>query len=94
MNNLSSAIVSSPFPPTKERIVESAGWARQALVVAGKARTEGELTRRNDSTIIPLKDRVEVECELCSVVATYNLGALAEVRPHPQLISCRMMQTS
>jgi hypothetical protein len=87
MNNLSSAIVSAPFPPTKERIVESAGWARQALVVAGKARTEGELTRRNDSTMIPLKDRVEVECELCSVVATYNLGALAEVRPHPQLFS-------
>ncbi|GAA5987954.1 hypothetical protein JCM5350_007833, partial [Sporobolomyces pararoseus] len=34
---------------------------------------------RNSKTVVPLREREEVECELTAVVACYNLGKLAEM---------------
>lgn len=61
MNNLSSALASVDSP-TQQQLKESAGWARQSLVVAANGRAQGELLRKKEGEIIPMRERVEAEC--------------------------------
>ena len=78
MNNLSSALVTAPSPSSTS-LEASSRWARQALNVSNSCKREASSSR--GKTEIPLREREEVECELTAVVACYNLGKLAEVRP-------------
>lgn len=80
MNNLSSALVSSPSP-TPDSINQASRWARQAITVSTQCKREGETARLGKREVIPILEREEGECEMVAVVASFNLGALAEVCP-------------
>ncbi|GAA5885533.1 hypothetical protein JCM6882_007456 [Rhodosporidiobolus microsporus] len=82
MNNLSSALVSSPSP-NAQQIEASARWAHNALHIAGACRKEADKARGPSQKDLPLVEREEKECELTAIVSAYNLGKLSEMAKDP-----------
>lgn len=72
MNNLSSALVSTPSPSITQ-IDSAARWSRQSLTVANGVRKDKEAKKVS-------ADDDDSECEMVALVGAFNLGKLCELQ--------------